>query len=82
MIGDILTKWLGQELLTPSFPRKQGVCRGPLLSWEQYKIPVQSWGYQDTRLMPHGNLPPAHVAEFTRTMEHESLLQSQWCVKF
>lgn len=34
----------------------ENLCQGSLLSDRQYQVDIQEWGYQDARLVPHGNL--------------------------
>ena len=80
-VWQTLMKRLEQRLMTPPSSIEKRLCRGPLISWNQFMVPIQSWGYKDARLMPLGNLNQKHIAEFTETMHHETLLNSQWWVK-
>ncbi len=41
------------------------VCRGTILSRQQYLPDVTEWGYADGRLAPYGNMTPAEVADWT-----------------
>jgi hypothetical protein len=41
------------------------LCRGTLLSREQYLVDIQEWGYQDARLLPYGTLTPEDVERWT-----------------
>jgi hypothetical protein len=41
------------------------LCRGTLLSWSQYLIDVNDWGYRDARLPPEGTLTPEDIARWT-----------------
>jgi hypothetical protein len=41
------------------------VCRGTLLSWDQYDIAMCTWNYQDARLPPHGALTEKEVERWT-----------------
>ena len=41
------------------------VCRGTILSRQQYLPDVTEWGYTDGRLAPHGNMTPEEVADWT-----------------
>ena len=37
------------------------VCRGTLLSWDQYRVDIDTWGYQDARVPPNGGLTQKEV---------------------
>ena len=39
----------------------EDVCRGTLLSWDQYAVDVEKWGYRDSRLSPYGGLTDDEV---------------------
>lgn len=41
------------------------VCRGTILSRQQYLPDVTEWGYTDGRLPPYGNMSPEQVADWT-----------------
>lgn len=41
------------------------LCQGPLLSWRQYLVDVERWGYQDARLS-QGYMTPDEIAEWTQ----------------
>lgn len=41
------------------------LCRGTLLSWDQYQVDLDQWGYQDARLQPHGALTREEVEQWT-----------------
>ena len=36
-------------------------CRGTLLSWDQYEVDIQKWGYHDARVAPIGALTQEEV---------------------
>ena len=42
-------------------PPREAVCFGTLLSRSQYAIDVETWGYRDGRLPPHGNMSQREV---------------------
>ena len=42
-----------------------GLCRGTLVSREQYLVDVTEWGYLDAREMPHGRMTPQQIQEWT-----------------
>ena len=44
------------------------VCRGTLLSREQYLVDVERLGYADARVTPRGNISPEHAAHWTRSI--------------
>ena len=41
------------------------LCRGTLLSREQYLVDVAEWGYLDAREMPLGRMTPQQIQEWT-----------------
>jgi len=45
------------------------LCRGTLLSREQYLVDVDCWGYRDARLGPDGTMTEDHVATWTAAIE-------------
>lgn len=47
------------------------LCRGTLLSREQYLPDIVDWGYTDPRLVPHGEMNEAEVAEWTEAIHHK-----------
>lgn len=57
-----LSQRLAAEATTPAAGR---LCRGTLLSREQYLVDVHVWGYQDPRLPPHGRLTEDEVRAWT-----------------
>ena len=58
-----LLRRLDAETRVPS-PRLR-VCRGTLLSREQYLVDVSGWGYADGRLGPSGTMTPEEVTQWT-----------------
>ena len=46
-------------------PTTHKVCRGTMLSWDQYLPDVSERGYADARVQPHGALTRAEVARWT-----------------
>jgi hypothetical protein len=56
-----------EEMATP--PAAEKVCRGTLLSREQYLIDIEKWGYSDARLAPSGTMSPAAVEQWTEAIE-------------
>lgn len=69
--------WVMQELLNrlqsemSSPPPTEQLCQGTLLSRKQYLVDVDSWGYQDARLRPRGNMTPEEIALWTAELEDE-----------
>ena len=41
------------------------LCRGTLISREQYLIDVNEWGYLDAREMPFGRMTAQQIQEWT-----------------
>jgi hypothetical protein len=54
---------LQDEMIAP--PPRQRVCRGTLLSREQYLPDIEEWGYQDARLRPLGNMSAEDIQIWT-----------------
>ncbi len=46
-------------------PLPDRLCRGTLISREQYLTDVLDWGYLDARAMPHGRMTPQQIQEWT-----------------
>jgi hypothetical protein len=44
------------------------LCRGTLMSREQYLIDVTEWGYLDAREMPIGRMTPTQIEEWTQAI--------------
>jgi hypothetical protein len=47
------------------------LCRGTLLSREQYAVDLQAWHYADARVRPHGPLTPEDAAAWTAAAGQE-----------
>jgi hypothetical protein len=56
---------LGQMKSEPPPEQSANVCRGTLLSWQQYLHDVRERGLEDARLHPRGNLAPEQVERWT-----------------
>lgn len=69
--------WVMQELFERlqqemrSEPPNKKLCQGTLLSPLQYLIDVSSWGYEDARLRPKGNMTKAEVDQWTVALKEE-----------
>lgn len=61
-----LLKRLEQESYTP--PPMEEICGGTLLSREQYLNDIQSMGFKDARLWPHGNMTPSETNLWTEAI--------------
>lgn len=72
-----LPTWVMQELLhrlqdelhDPSPDNR--LCQGTLLSRVQYRAAIEAWGYQDARLVPHGNMTAEAIANWTAAFLRE-----------
>jgi hypothetical protein len=64
---DRLLDRLRQEMRT--LPANGALCRGTLLSREQYLHDVQAQGYADARLQPLGKMSAAEIAAWTDAIE-------------
>jgi hypothetical protein len=70
--GWVLSELLGrseQELSEP--PESERVCRGTLLSREQYLTDVEEWGFADARRVPHGTMSDKAIAQWTAAIERD-----------
>jgi hypothetical protein len=47
-------------------PADEKVCRGTMLTWDQYQVDLSQWGYADARVSPHGHLTQGEVEGWTR----------------
>jgi hypothetical protein len=45
------------------------LCRGPLLSREQYLVDTERWNYFDARQVPLGTMTPEEIADWTKAIE-------------
>jgi hypothetical protein len=65
-VMDELTSWLQRE--TRTRPPEGRICRGTLISREQYLTDLEEWGYQDARLPPEGTMSPGEVQVWTEAI--------------
>ena len=63
-VMDTLLARLAAELDTDEAGADK-LCRGTVVSRQQYLIDVQQWGYADGRLAPHGNMTADDIAHWT-----------------
>lgn len=66
---ETLTGKLLQETAKPSGDDK--LCRGPILSRSQYLIDIHTWGYQDARLEPAGNMNAEEIEKWTAAAKED-----------
>jgi len=66
---EALTGRLLQETAEPADDDK--LCRGTILSRSQYLIDVHTWGYQDARLEPAGNMSAEEIQKWTAAAEED-----------
>jgi hypothetical protein len=57
----------------PRSPRNVRLCRGTLLSREQYLVDIEQWGYQDARLAPLGNMSARERTLWRRAIHSKTL---------
>jgi len=68
-------QWVTTELLDRAARElwkpgsRDAVCRGTLLSREQYLIDVEEWGYRDGRLQPDGQMSESDIVEWTEAIQ-------------
>jgi hypothetical protein len=71
---DAVPAWVLEELTGrllregQAAPPAGRVCRGTLISREQYLTDVEEWGYQDARLVPPGTMSPGDVQVWTEAI--------------
>ncbi len=66
--------WVMEELWRRSRAEERlppNLCRGTLISREQYLIDVTDWGYLDAREMPLGRMTPQQIDEWTQAIAKE-----------
>ena len=63
VINDLLQRMQNQS--ADCAPRNR-VCRGTLLSRSQYRVDVESWGYEDARQQPIGSMTPEEAVNWTK----------------
>ena len=74
---DIVPEWVLRELTdrllreTKEPPPREKVCRGTLLSREQYLVDIAMWGYRDGRLEPAGNMSAEEITHWTAAIAHK-----------
>jgi hypothetical protein len=71
---DVVPHWVMDELWQrsrspESFPAR--LCRGTLLSREQYLVDVQEWGYLDAREMPFGRMTAEQIQNWTAAIAED-----------
>jgi hypothetical protein len=63
--------WVMETLLTrlddeiDTAPRDERICRGTLISREQYLVDILDWGYADARMQPRGPMSASEIANWT-----------------
>ena len=45
-------------------PRQDGLCQGTLLTWRQYLVDIERWGFEDARVV-QGYMTPQEIAAWT-----------------
>lgn len=67
-VMEALTRRLQAETAAAPAEADQGVCRGTLLSREQYMADLEQWGYVDGRMRPAGPMSAAEIAIWTEAI--------------
>jgi hypothetical protein len=62
-VMDTLLARLRDDLAEP--PRDDRICRGTLISREQYLVDILDWGYSDARMQPRGAMSATEIAHWT-----------------
>jgi hypothetical protein len=68
-IPDLIMNELTDRLQCQQPEPDNRVCRGTLLSREQYLFDIEQLGYTDARLRPHGAMTPEQAEIWTRAIE-------------
>jgi hypothetical protein len=74
---DQVPRWVMRRLLGGLHEELDGpaagdrVCRGTLLSREQYLHDVEALGYRDGRLLPHGTMTAEEIEQWTARIEED-----------
>ena len=61
--NDVLDELWARAQKAESLPAR--LCRGTLVSREQYLVDIGEWGYLDAREMPLGRMTPQQIAVWT-----------------
>ena len=63
---NVIPDWVMQELWAQARKAEPPgkLCRGTLVSREQYLVDVTEWGYHDAREMPHGRMTSQQIQEW------------------
>src|SRR5215469_17706843 len=78
IMEDLVTR-LRSEMRTAGPER---LCRGTLLSRQQYLVDVQEWGLRDTRLEERVQMNEKDIADWTDAIaKEECLAQRLWCAQ-
>lgn len=64
-----LQRRLDEEIARPASSEEEPLCRGTLLSREQYLKDVHEWGYVDARVEPEGPLSESDVDRWTASID-------------
>jgi hypothetical protein len=64
---DVLDELWGRAKQAESLPAR--LCRGTLVSREQYLVDIRQWGYLDAREMPLGRMTPQQIQEWTSAID-------------
>ncbi len=65
-VMDTLLARLDKEIDSP--PRDERMCRGTLISREQYLVDITEWGYSDARMHPRGPMSATEIAHWTEAI--------------
>lgn len=68
VLFELMKRFQTAELSAPIGTR---VCRGTLLSRDQYLADIETYGYVDGRVMPNGRLTPEEATEYTSFIKNE-----------
>jgi len=69
-----LTRRLSDEVSSPA--PSERVCRGTILSRQQYLVDVEEWGYRDVRTRPDNPMSEADIATWTAGITRDGSRES------
>ncbi len=63
--AQVRSELLAREAREGQIIESRRICRGTLLSREQYLVDLECWGFEDARLVRGGSMTPKQVEEWT-----------------
>ena len=70
---EVIDELLARAAHEPKADEGIRLCRGPMLSREQYLVDVERWNYVDAREVPLGTMTPEEIDVWTKAIEPKTL---------